>query len=139
MPHPTLPVPAIDYIPQRPPIVMIDNILESNDDHFSTDFVILSDNVFVDDGQFRESGLMENIAQTCAARVSFCAEDQRVPRGVIGGISKFQLYALPAVGDRIVTTIRVVAGIENALVVDAEVHCGDNLCATSSMKVFISD
>lgn len=134
----TLPVSARAFIPQQPPIVMIDNILVCEDAQFVTDFLIRPDNVFVDDCVFRESGIMENIAQTCAARVGFCASDQKVPRGVIGGISNFVLHQHPRVGQRLVTTIQVVAGVANALVVDAVVKCEDATIATSSMKVFIT-
>lgn len=135
---PTLPVSARAFIPQQPPIVMIDNILVCEDAQFVTDFLIRPDNVFVDGDCFRESGILENIAQTCAARVGFCAADQRVPRGVIGGISNFVLHRHPKVGQQITTTIQVVAGVANALVVDAVVRCETEIIATSSMKVFIT-
>lgn len=131
-------VPAQKYIPQRPPIVMIDNILENSDERFVTDFEIRGDNVLVEDGVFRESGMMENIAQTCAARIGFCSSDDEVPIGVIGGISDFELHRRPRVGEVITTAIRVVADMGAALVVAAEIHCADELLASCSMKVFIS-
>ena len=135
---PNFPIHAQDYIPQRPPIVMIDNILKSEDDVFVTDLLIRSDNIFVEDGRLRETGLMENIAQTSAARVGFCAGGVNVPIGVIGGINQFQLHFLPKVGQTLVTTIHVVAGIGSALVVDATVTCEEQVVATCTMKVFIT-
>ncbi|MBR3578462.1 MAG: hydroxymyristoyl-ACP dehydratase [Bacteroidales bacterium] len=135
---PTFPIHAQDYIPQRPPIVMIDNILNSEEDTFITDLLIRPDNIFVENGILRETGLMENIAQTSAARVGFSSAGAHVPIGVIGGISHFDLHFLPKVGRTLVTTIHVVAGVANALVVDATVTCEEQLVATCSMKVFIT-
>lgn len=135
---PNFPIHAQDYIPQRPPIVMIDNILKSEDNVFVTDLLIRPDNIFVENGRLRETGLMENIAQTSAARVGFCAGGVNVTIGVIGGINQFQLHFLPKVGQTLVTTIHVVAGVGSALVVDATVTCEEQLVATCSMKVFIT-
>ena len=53
-----------DYIPQRPPFVMIDNLLEASGDYFKTDFRILPDNIFVENGKLREFAMIENIAQS---------------------------------------------------------------------------
>lgn len=117
---------------------MIDKILKSEDNVFVTDLLIRPDNIFVENKRLRETGLMENIAQTAAARVGFCAGGVNVPIGVIGGINQFQLHVLPKVGQTLVTTIHVVAGVANALVVEAEVTCEEQLVATCSMKVFIS-
>ena len=118
---------------------MIDNILKSDDDVFVTDFLVRADNIFVENGVLRETGLMENIAQTSAARVGFCLAGVNVPIGVIGGINQFELHFLPKVGQTLVTTIRVVAGVANALVVDSTVFCEEQLVATCSMKVFITE
>ncbi len=117
---------------------MIDNILNSEEDTFITDLLIRPDNIFVENGILRETGLMENIAQTSAARVGFSSAGAHVPIGVIGGINQFQLHFLPKVGQTLVTTIHVVAGVGSALVVDATVTCEEQLVATCSMKVFIT-
>ena len=136
---PEFPIHAQDYIPQRPPIVMIDDILLSQDDVFVTNLLVRPDNIFVEDGRLRETGLMENIAQTSAARVGFCSDGAHVPIGVIGGINQFELHRLPEVGQTLVTTIRVVAGVANALVVESTVTCEEELVATCNMKVFITE
>jgi len=117
---------------------MIDNILLSQDDVFVTDLQVRADNIFVENGRLRETGLMENIAQTCAARVGYCSGGVNVPIGVIGGINHFELHQLPKVGQTLITSIQVVAGVANALVVDAVVTCNEATIATCSMKVFIT-
>lgn len=130
--------PAQSYIPQRPPIVMVDTILSSSDEFFVTEFLVRPENVFVQDGLFREAGMMENIAQTCAARVGFCSADQSVPIGVIGGINNFVLLRRPKVGEVLKTTISVVADMGSALVVDAHTEIDGEKAATCTMKVFIT-
>ena len=62
-----------------------------------------------------------------------------LPVGVIGGINQFELHRLPEVGQTLVTTIRVVAGVANALVVESTVTCEEELIATCNMKVFITE
>ncbi len=59
---------VLSLIPQRPPFVMIDRLVSSDADIIKTSFKITGDNIFVTDGRFREPGLLENIAQTAAAR-----------------------------------------------------------------------
>ena len=132
------PISAQPFIPQRPPIVMIDNILSSDEASFETDLLVREDNVFVDGGLFRECGLMENIAQTCAAFIGFSLDDENVPIGVIGGIKDFSAVTLPSVGTTIRTRIHAIAAIDLAKVVAAEVFYNEQVIATCTMKVFIA-
>ena len=61
-------VAAIDYIPQRPPMVMVDYIFHCDNVVTQTQTLVREDNRFVEDGKLLRSGLLEMIAQTCAAR-----------------------------------------------------------------------
>ena len=55
------------YIPQRAPFIMIDNLTDATPEKFKTDFLVLHDNIFVEDGILREFALIENIAQSSSA------------------------------------------------------------------------
>ena len=103
------------YIPQRYPFVMVDNLLELISNHFKTDFTIMPDNIFVEDGFFREFGLIENIAQSSAAGIAFSRNynGKTKPDGYIGAITKLKLFALPEVHDTIVTHIDLLFQFEN--------------------------
>ena len=54
-------------IPQKPPFVMIDKLINFSETTTSTSFCIKADNIFVAHDYFKEPGLVENIAQTAAA------------------------------------------------------------------------
>jgi predicted hotdog family 3-hydroxylacyl-ACP dehydratase len=53
-----------NYIPQRKPFIMIDNLVNAVPEKFETDFLVLPENIFVENGVLREFALIENIAQT---------------------------------------------------------------------------
>ncbi|MCG2610968.1 ABC transporter permease [Flavobacterium sp. SM15] len=100
-----------DYLPHRKPMLMVDLILELNDHEVKTVFEIKEDNLFVENGFFAESGLIENAAQTCSSIVGqtfFLDENQNVKQdvqviGFISGIKKATILALPKVGQTINT------------------------------------
>ena len=60
-----------ELLPQQEPFVMIGTLIHFNHTCTVTETEIKADNSFVDNGCFSASGLMENIAQTCAARIGY--------------------------------------------------------------------
>ena len=58
----------LSLIPQRPPFVMVDALAYTNEKATATVLKITEQNIFVNKGELTESGLVENIAQTAAAR-----------------------------------------------------------------------
>ncbi len=97
------------FIPQRSPFIMIDNLIEADENRFETDFEIYPQNIFLEGDDFREFGLIENIAQTGAVGISFLNIGKSLaPRdGFMGAISKLKLYDLPKVGDKISTVVSI--------------------------------
>ena len=60
-----------ELLPQQEPFVMIGTLTCFDEVRTVTETTIAADNIFVDDGRFSASGLIENVAQTCAARIGF--------------------------------------------------------------------
>jgi 3-hydroxymyristoyl/3-hydroxydecanoyl-(acyl carrier protein) dehydratase len=58
----------LDLLPQRPPFIMVDQLTHFDMKSAETVFTVCEDNLFCVDGVMEEAGLVENIAQTCAAR-----------------------------------------------------------------------
>ena len=92
------PTPALPYIPQRPPFVLVDNLLSCNEEIVVTDFHIPHDHILVENGLLSDAGMIENVAQTCAARIGWINRDKPIPIGVIGAVNNFEYSALPAAG-----------------------------------------
>lgn len=124
-------------IPQRPPFVLIDRF--SMDPEAYSLFVVPEDHVLVEDGRLSEAGLVENIAQTAAARAGYISrsEGKPVPLGYIGAVQKLVVLALPETGATLRTTIETKHQIFNATVVEGIVRAGDQTLASCEMKIFI--
>lgn len=130
---------ALQYIPQRAPMVMVDVLLQCTPEVTMTEFVVRQENIFVENGAFQAVGLLENIAQTCASRIGYLNRTEPVRLGVIGGVKDFQIMSLPHVGDTLTTRIETVSEVGDAVIVDAKIHVNGQLAASCNMKVFVSD
>jgi predicted hotdog family 3-hydroxylacyl-ACP dehydratase len=105
------------YLPHRAPMLMVDMILEMDDEKVETIFEIKPDNIFVENNFFIESGLVENMAQTCSSVVAkdyFIDEDKNDKTGVnvvgfISGIKTLKIHFLPEVGTVIYTKALLVS------------------------------
>lgn len=131
----------LSLIPQRRPFVMIDRLLSFDEIESSTDFVIKEDNIFCKDGLFLETGIMENIAQTCAARIGYINinNNESVKIGVIGSIKDLIITKLPKVGTTLVTKVKVLSEVFAITLVEAEVYDNEELIAKCEMKISLTD
>ena len=131
----------LTLIPQRRPFVMIDRLLSFDKIESSTDFVIREDNIFCKDGLFLETGIMENIAQTCAARIGNINinNNESVKIGVIGSIKDLVITKLPKVGTTLVTKVKVLSEVFAITLVEAEVYDNEELIAKCEMKISLTD
>lgn len=129
----------LDLIPQRAPIVMVDEFLGIDNNVSRTRFTVKEENIFVDDNQLSECGLIEHIAQSAAARVGFIfkSKQQPIPIGYIGSVNNFELNKLPHVGDDISTTIEIIQEVFNITLIKASCCIGDEEIASCKMKIFL--
>jgi len=101
-----------ELLPQVPPFVMVDQLTQYESGSAETMFEIKEDNVMVKDGILTISGLMENVAQTSAARIGYYYKfvlRQPVKVGYIGAVRGMKVLRFPAVGETIRTRISVIA------------------------------
>ncbi|MCL2130934.1 MAG: pseudouridylate synthase [Lentimicrobiaceae bacterium] len=131
-----------DLLPQQPPFIMVDKLLYCDSEITKTTLTISENNLFFDNGLLSESGLIENIAQTCAARMGYINKylhSERVKIGVIGSIKNLVIATLPKAGDVLKTTIEVVSEVFAITLVNAKVEVADKLIANGEMKIAITD
>ncbi|MFZ4520459.1 MAG: hydroxymyristoyl-ACP dehydratase [Bacteroidales bacterium] len=126
-------------IPQKPPMVMVDRLVEIVDKSTVTAFLIREDNVFCENGMFREPGLIENMAQTAAAGVGAQpgSVQGEAPLGFIGGIRNLKISGFPKVGQEIITRITVLHEVFDATIVQGEIFLDDRLIAGCELKIFL--
>lgn len=133
-------IPMQELIPQRPPFVMVARLTAFDPVVTRTELAIEDDNIFVENGFLTASGVTENIAQTCAARMGYInlMNSQTVKLGFIGAIRNLEIHRLPRAGETIETTIEVREEVFGMTLVDATVYAGSDLIATSEMKIALS-
>lgn len=131
----------IDYIPQRAPIIMVDEFLGVEDTVSRSALTIAEDNIFVDDGKLTECGVIEHIAQSAALRMGYLYKSQGkdVPVGFIGSVNKFAIGLSPRVGDRLLTDITIEQELMNISLISAIVCNGDEKIAECKMKIFLQE
>ncbi len=125
------------YIPQRTPFIMIDHLVDAAPDRFETEFTILEDNIFLDEGILREFALIENIAQTSAVGLSYTNSltANEPVEGFIGAISKLKVYDLPKINDTIQTIVRPKAQLGNMFLLTAENFVGGKKLLECEVKL----
>lgn len=130
-----------ELLPQRPPFVMIDRLLSSDAVYSVTELEVRDDNIFVEDERLTASGLIENIAQTCAARIGYINlnNGSTVKIGVIGSISNLTVMRTPKVGERLTTTIQLLEEMFNVTMVHASIMIGDEEIVSANMKIALTD
>ena len=134
-------IPLNELIPQRPPFVMIDRLLSSDAVYSVTELEVRNDNIFVEDERLTASGLIENIAQTCAARIGYINlnNGDTVKIGVIGSISNLNVTRTPKVGEKLTTTIQLLEEVFNVTMVLASIKIGEEEIVSANMKIALTD
>jgi len=131
----------LSYIPQREPFVMVDEILEVSETSTRSKFLIRPDNIFIEKGYFKEPGLVENIAQTAAAREGYIAHTENKPVlvGYIGAIKNLEVFFLPKTGDELITEIIIEQQIFAVTLITGKIFCNGKILAQCEMKIFINE
>ncbi len=131
-----------ELLPQQEPFVMVGRLVHY-DDVVTTTLTKISDgNIFVENGVFTPSGVIENIAQTCAARIGYINKyilKKGIQIGFIGAVRDLDISRLPKTGEEITTSISVIEEIFGMTLVSASVKAGDEVIAESEMKIAISE
>lgn len=128
----------LELIPQRPPILMIDKLLSFDEMITTTKLQVREDNIFFENGKFFEAGIIENFAQTCAARMGYINKvinNDEVRLGFIGAIKNLKINFFPSLGDEIETKIEVKSEYFNITLVEAQSVCKGQVVAECEMKI----
>ena len=130
-----------ELLPQRSPFVMIDRLVSCDAVFAVTELLLRKDNIFVENDRLTSSGLVENIAQSCAARIGYINLNNggTVKIGVIGSISNLNIARTPKVGEKLVTTIELISEVMQMTLVEAVVRVGDEEIVRASMKIALTD
>lgn len=129
-------------LPHRPPVVMIDRLVGFTPQRTETELKVSAGCVFFEDGHLSAEGLMENAAQTNAARIGFInkyIDFRPVTAGYICRIRDFKVLSLPVEGDVLRTVVDLDGGIGAMTKVSATVYRGGEVMACGAMTTMEAD
>lgn len=129
-------------LPQQEPFVMIGALEHFDMKHVVTSTKVSSDNIFVESSKMMPTGLIENIAQTCAARIGYINRyilKKGIQIGFIGSVRNLQIHDLPAVDDVIYTEVDIQEEVFGMILVTAVVRTSDDVCVTAELKIAVKE
>lgn len=131
----------LNYIPQRPPIVLVSRIYKSDEASIIAGFDVTNEHIFTKNGKLTESGIVENMAQTAASRVGFEAvkNNAKPAVGFIGNIKDLVIHYLPESGNELLTEVTTKTQVMNVSIIEAKSYCKEQLVATCEMKIFLQE
>lgn len=132
----------LELIPQRDPMVMVDEHLSSENNLTSTNFTIKPDTIFIENNILSEAGLIENIAQSAAVHSGFQFKQSgktKAPVGFIATIQELQINFLPVVGNILQTEILFLDEVLGVKIIEGTVRVNNDVAASCKMKIFLKE
>lgn len=126
-----------ELLPQREPYILIDHITDVSADGATTLYKIKEESPFVQDGKMQAAGVIENVAQTCAAHIGYYNR-HNIRIGVIGAVPTMQITRLPRVGEIVETTVTFTASAFNISQAEAVVCCASSPIAKGTLKISLT-
>jgi predicted hotdog family 3-hydroxylacyl-ACP dehydratase len=130
---------VLDLIPQRPPMVMIDQLTYTDERSAKGRLNILESNLFSHNGKLQEAGLIEFIAQTAAAYTGYLSlsGSHLVRRGFIGSVKNLVIHSLPDINTEIQSEIIVDTELLGYTIITGRVFQNDKVLAECEMRILL--
>lgn len=133
----------LKLIPQKPPFVMVDSLMEYSKLTGKAGFAISNDNILVKNGYFSEPGLIEHMAQSMSLHRGYRGFLQGLEKpvtGFIGSIKSVEIFDLPRAGTRLTTFVEILQEVMKVTCVSARTFNEEGeLVATSEMRTVTVD
>jgi len=127
-------------IPQKAPFVMVDKLCFFSEESIIAGLTIPVNSIFLEDGRFNESGLVEHMAQSVALYTGyqFYLKNEPAPTGYIGSIKYIEVLELPVAGDDLVTTVTIIQEFMGITLVNIVTKRNDIEIASGQMKTVLA-
>ena len=134
-------IPITSLIPQRPPFVMVDRVLSCDTTDAVTEFAVREDNIFLDDMKLSAAGIIENMAQSCAARMGCInrMHNESVKIGFIGDIRDCHIIRQPRCHEVLSTHVHIIEDVFNLTLANVTVTVDDDTISTARIKIALSE
>lgn len=131
-----------ELLPQQPPFVMVDALTHYEEKIVISETTVRASNIYVDNGTMQCYGLIENIAQTCAARIGYINKyilRRGIQIGYIGSLKNLTIESLPQIGDVITTEIQIQDEILDMILATAIVRKDNQTLASTDLKIALKN
>lgn len=127
-------------IPQRPPMVMVDGLLEYHVEGIVATFTVNPDNIFLKNEYLQETGIIEHMAQSVALHTGFgyYLRREQAPIGYIGSISNLEIYQCPKVHQQIKSEVNILQEFSGVTLVEITSKVEQTIIATGQMKTVVA-
>lgn len=127
-------------IPQRFPFVMVDTLYSYSETQLVSGFTIPNDAIFLENGIFVASGVIEHMAQTVALHTGyqFYLKNMVAPTGYIGSAKDIVFDKLPKQNDELITTIYILQEFAGITLVDIVTQLNGEIIAKGQMKTVLA-
>ena len=136
----TLPMPADELIPHRPPMRLIDSLVSYSETEIGIEALPPSDCIFVgEDGMLAQAALVELLAQGYAAAKGYddLINGRPITEGYLVGVRKLALTGAARAGERLFIRIKPVGSFEGFVVADGEIERSGEIIASGTIKLWI--
>lgn len=126
-------------LPHREPMIMVDGLLHYSEKRAVSTLLIRHDNVFVSNGIFSETGMLEHMAQTAAMHVGYTQSllKSEVKEGYIAAIKSSHILQRPKLNDVLHTEMEIVYDIDTMTMVKMYSSLDGNIIATAQMSTVL--
>ncbi|MCX5698232.1 MAG: radical SAM protein [Candidatus Omnitrophica bacterium] len=134
-----LPAAVNRFIPQQPPMQVIDTLVSIGERTANINVTISNDMLFVrDDGTLDETAYLELIAQSIAAQAGFkqVGVTSQAVEGFLLGARNLEIYASARIGDILAISIEKYARFGDFGIFKGRIFRGEDLLAQGEVKVW---
>lgn len=126
-------------LPHREPMIMVDALLFYTEKRAISTLQISQKNIFVTNGLFSETGLLEHMAQTAALHVGYkqSLSKSEVKEGFIGAIKSSEILSVPKLNDVLQTEMDVIYDIGTMTMVKMNTTVNGKCIATAEMSTIL--
>lgn len=129
-----------NLIPQKAPFVMVHELVEYSEESLKANFTVNTENIFVYNNHFVESGIIEHMAQSVALHTGyqFFLMNKPAPTGYLGSIKNIKISRPPKVDEVLETSVAILQEFMGITLVEIEVKIKGEIIAKGQMKTVLA-
>ena len=128
-----------DILLQQEPFRFVDRMLCYQDRECTCAYTV-GESLLCENGHLSAEGLIENMAQSAAARAGYmCKYILHIPTriGMIGDVKHLKISRLPSIGETLLTDVRVIEDVFGITMMEVGVHAGNEQIASAIIKTAV--